>query len=94
MDWVRVWQPVTMTGIGGQTNGFGFYIGDYHTNSVVEACTTLTNPVWQPLETNSINSFMTNSNPLTRNPLGANPIYFSDSQWTNYPGRFYRLYWP
>ena len=94
VDWVRVWQPVTMTGIGGQTNGFGFYIGDYHTNSVVEACTNLANPLWQPLETNSINSFMTNSNPLTRNPLGANPIYFSDSQWTNYPGRFYRLYWP
>ena len=94
VDWVRVWQPVTLTGIGMHTNGFGFYIGDYHTTNVVEACTNLATPVWQPLQTNSINSYLTNSNPLTVNPLNANPIHFSDPQWTNYPGRFYRLRWP
>jgi len=94
VDWVRVWQPVTLTGIGKHTNGFGFSIGDYHATNVVEACTNLANPVWQPLQTNSINSYMTNLNSSSVNPLNANPIYFSDPQWTNHPGRFYRLHWP
>jgi autotransporter-associated beta strand protein len=94
VDWVRVWQRVTLTGIGKHANGYGFYIGDYHTTNVVEACTNLANPVWQPLQTNSINSYMTNLNSSSINPLNANPIYFRDSQWTNYPGRLYRLRWP
>jgi len=79
VDWVRVWQPVGMTDASVQTNTFGFNIYDYHSTNVVEACTNLANPVWQPLQTNS----MINS-----------PIYFSDPTWTNYPGRFYRLDWP
>ncbi|HTR40411.1 MAG TPA: autotransporter-associated beta strand repeat-containing protein [Pseudomonadales bacterium] len=94
VDWVRVWQPVTMTSLGIQTNSFGLRIGDYHTSTVVEACTNLTNPVWLPIQTNSINAYLTNSNPFLNNPLNANPIYFRDSQWTNYPNRFYRLFWP
>ncbi len=43
---------------------------------VVEACTNLSNPAWQPVQTNT---------------LTTGTSYFSDPQWTNYPGRFYRL---
>jgi hypothetical protein len=43
---------------------------------VVEACTSLANASWVPLQ--SLN--LTN---------GA--FYFSDPNWTNYPARFYRL---
>ena len=46
---------------------------------VVDACTNLANPVWQPIETNILSS-------------GAS--YFSDPQWTNYASRFYRLRTP
>jgi hypothetical protein len=62
---------------GVQTNCFGFSIS-WATNIsvVVEACTDLANPVWSSVATNT---------------LTAGTSYFSDSQWTNYPGRFYRL---
>jgi hypothetical protein len=43
---------------------------------VVEACTNLANPIWLSLSTNI---------------LTGDSSYFSDPQWTNYPGRFYRL---
>ena len=43
---------------------------------VVEACTNLASPVWTPL---------TNVN------LTNGLFYFSDAQWTNYPGRYYRI---
>jgi hypothetical protein len=42
----------------------------------VEACTNLANPTWIPLATKTL----TNGS-----------SYFSDPQWTDYPGRFYRL---
>ena len=60
-----------------QTNGFGFIIF-WATNIpvVVEASTTLVNPTWSPISTNTL----TNGS-----------SYFSDPQWTNYPARFYRL---
>ena len=60
-----------------QTNGFGFIIS-WATNLsvVVEACANLTNPIWSPVGTNT---------------LTGGSSYFSDPQWTNYPGRFYRL---
>ncbi len=45
----------------------------------VDARTILTNPVWTPLQTNTLTS---------------DTLYFSDPQWTNYPARFYRLRWP
>ena len=38
---------------------------------------SLANPVWSPLETNTLSN-------------GSH--YFSDPQWTNYPVRFYRLH--
>jgi hypothetical protein len=43
---------------------------------VVDACTNLANPGWSPVRTNT---------------LTGGWCYFSDPQWTNYPGRFYRL---
>ena len=43
---------------------------------MVEACTNLADPAWSPLQTNT---------------LSGDSFYFSDPQWTNYPGRFYRL---
>ena len=32
--------------------------------------------------------------PLQTNVLGTPPWYFSDPQWTNFPGRFYRVLAP
>jgi hypothetical protein len=62
---------------GVQTNCFGFIISwATNTSVVVEACTDLSNPAWSPVATNT---------------LTGGSSYFSDSQWTNYPGRFYRL---
>ena len=62
---------------GVQANEFGFTVS-WATNLsvVVEACTNLANPVWNPVSTNT---------------LTGGTAYFCDSQWTNYPGRFYRL---
>lgn len=62
---------------GVQTNRFGFTItGGINSVVVVEACTNLINPVWLPLQTNTLNS---------------GSAYFSDPEWTSYTGRFYRL---
>jgi hypothetical protein len=62
---------------GVQTNRFGFVIS-WATNAsvVVEASTDLAHPIWSPVGTNTLTS---------------GSSYFSDSQWTNYPARFYRL---
>jgi hypothetical protein len=67
-------------GFGVQANRFGFTIS-WATNSsvVVEACTNLANPIWVPIQTNT---------------LADGSSYFSDSEWTNYPRRFYRLSTP
>ena len=40
------------------------------------AATNLANPAWPPMSTNA---------------LTTGTLYFSDPQWTNYLGRFYRL---
>jgi hypothetical protein len=62
----------------GITNGiFGFTLSGPPGQTVVtEATTNLANPVWLPIQTNE---------------LDGSPVSFSDPQWTNYPGRFYRL---
>jgi hypothetical protein len=62
---------------GVQTNRFGFIIS-WATNLsvVVEACTNLASHTWSPVATN---------------PLAGGTNYFSDSTWTNYPSRFYRV---
>jgi hypothetical protein len=64
-------------GLGMQMNQFGFNLTGYSGQVVVmEACTDLANPVWLPVGTNT---------------LTTGSAYFSDPQWTNYPGRYYRL---
>jgi hypothetical protein len=62
---------------GVRTNQFGFNI-DWASSQtvVVETCTNLANPDWLPVGTNI---------------LTGGSSYFSDPQWMNYPGRFYRL---
>jgi hypothetical protein len=63
--------------LGVRTNQFGFNItGSSNVFIVVEACTNLSEPDWQPVQTNVLNGGAT---------------YFSDPQWTNFPGRFYRF---
>ena len=65
---------------GVKTNQFGFNINWASGQVVVvQACTNLSNPAWLPLQTNTLTS---------------GSVYFSDPQWTNYPGRYYRLRWP
>jgi hypothetical protein len=75
-----LWLPAMQTGGAGsgvQTNQFGFNINWASGQTVVvEACTNLANPDWRPVQTNT---------------LTTGSAYFSDPQWTNYPGRFYRL---
>jgi hypothetical protein len=72
--------PLILTGSIGldpQANGFGFTIS-WATNLsvVVESATNLANPVWVPVQTNSLTS---------------GTAYFSDPQWTDFPDRFYCL---
>ena len=63
--------PKTATnGFGVATNGFLFSVtGQANQTVVIEACTNLPSTNWLPLQTNF---------------LGANPIYFSDANWSNY----------
>jgi hypothetical protein len=74
------WNPQVQTsgaGFGVQMNQFGFNI-NWASGMVVvvEACTNFANPVWQPVQTNT---------------LTGSSCFFNDPAWTNYPGRFYRL---
>jgi hypothetical protein len=74
-----LWNPQVRSdaSLGVQTNQFGFNIsGSAGLVLVVEACTNFASPVWQPVQTNI---------------LTGGSSYFSDPQWTNYPGRFYRI---
>jgi hypothetical protein len=76
----KLWNPKAQTGgasFGVQNNQFGFNItGTSGLVIVVDTCTNLANPIWTPVATNTLTS---------------GTSYFSDPQWTNYPGRFYRL---
>jgi hypothetical protein len=78
-----LWTPqvqINDASFGVRTNQFGFNINWANDMTVVvEASTSLANPTWSPLATNT---------------LTGSPLYFSDPQWTNYPTRFYRLRWP
>ncbi len=77
---IKLWLPLVQTSdasFGVQTNQFGFNISWASDQTVVvEACTNLANPDWQPVQTNT---------------LTTGSAYFSDPEWTNYPNRFYRL---
>ena len=77
--WVRPY-PVMLTlapNFGIKTNAFGFRIS-WATNTpvVVEASTSLINPSWSPVSTNTLTDGWS---------------YFSDPKWTNYLSRFYRV---
>jgi hypothetical protein len=74
--WLPTMQPhTTDAGFGGQTNPFGFNITWASGQTVVVEAST--NLIdWGPVQTNT---------------LTTGSAYFSDSEWTNYPGRFYRL---
>jgi hypothetical protein len=78
-----LWLPRVLTGddsFGTRTNQFGFNINwASGMNVAVDVCTNPANPVWTPLQTNT---------------LTGDSFYFSDPQWTNHPARFYRLRWP
>lgn len=67
---------ITTNGNLGFSNGvFGFNVSGYAGQTVVIQSST--NLVdWVPLQTNV---------------MGSSPVYFNDLQWTNFPGRFYRL---
>ncbi len=68
---------ISLASVGMQMNQFGFNLTGFSSQVVVvEACTDLANPVWLPVGTNT---------------LTGGSAAFSDPQWTNYPGRFYRL---
>jgi hypothetical protein len=73
-----LWNPqVSNTSFSVHANQFGFTItGTSNMVVVVQACTDLVDPVWTPLETNV---------------LTGGSSYFSDTQSTNYPVRFYSL---
>ncbi len=58
----------------------GFNItGNSNLVVVIEATSSLSNPTWQPLQTNTLNG---------------NTLYFTDPYWTKYGSRFYRLAMP
>ena len=78
---IAPWDPQIVpspASMGVRTNRFGFNVTASSGGMVVvvEACADLANPVWAPVATNTLTS-------------GAS--CFSDPQWTNYPGRYYRL---
>lgn len=80
-EWVSpppsvLWNPQVQNP-GMRTNRFGFNItGTTNIPIVVEASTNLTSSVWVTLQSGTLTNGL---------------IYFSDSQWTNYPKRFYRI---
>jgi len=80
---VVLWDPQVQIGglsFGVRNSQFGFTItGSSNLVVVVEASTNLANATWYPLGTNT---------------LVGGSSYFSDPDWTNYPGRFYRLTMP
>ena len=78
-----LWLPQVQMGdasFGVRADGFGFNIA-YPIKQVVvvEAATDLAQPVWLPVGTNTITG---------------GTAHFTDPQWANYLGRFYRLRTP
>jgi hypothetical protein len=62
---------------GVQNNQFGFNIaGTANIPIVVEACANLANPIWIPLQTNTLTNGL---------------LYFSETAQTNNAGRYYRI---
>jgi hypothetical protein len=75
----KLWNPQPQTSdgdFGVRTNRFGFnIIGTVGIPIVVEAATNMVGS-WIPLQSASLTN---------------GQFYFSDPQWTNHPGRFYRI---
>ena len=75
-----LWNPLVQTSdasFGVQAGQFGFTVtGSSGLVIVVEACADLAHPVWTPVGTNT---------------LTGGSSYFSDSEWTHYLTRVYRL---
>ena len=75
-----VWNPQIQTGnnyLGSPTNPFEFNVtGNDNLVFIVEVCTNLFKPTWFSVATNT---------------LTGGSSHFSDPQWTNSPGRYYRL---
>jgi hypothetical protein len=75
-----LWLPqiqTTNASVVSKTNQFGFSVNwASGTSIVVEASPSLSNPVWSPVATNTVNG---------------GTLYFTDPQWTKYPSRFYRV---
>jgi hypothetical protein len=70
-----LWNPIPH--VTGPADPFGFTItGSDNLVIVVEAATSLSNPDWTPVSTNTLTD-------------GSSP--FSDPQWMNHPARYYRL---
>ena len=76
----KLWNPQVQTSdssFGVQQNGFGFKIaGTADIPLAIEASTKLAAPSWVLLQSCTLTNGL---------------LYFSDPQWTNYPGRFYRI---
>jgi hypothetical protein len=66
---------------GLKSNQFGFDVCGANWPFIVDATTDLNSPAWTSLETNAI----------TNGGIVNGMSYFSDSQWTSYPARFYRV---
>jgi len=74
---VAIYGPPAQIGVGIRDGQFGFTVaGVENSTVVVEACTDQAAGVWTALQTNTI--------------IGGS-FYFADSDWANYPSRFYRL---
>jgi hypothetical protein len=70
------WNPQAKN-LGVVSNQFGFTVtGSINLVILIEACANLADPVWIPVSTNT---------------LTGGTSSFTDSQWTNYPSRFYRF---
>ncbi len=75
--WMITISDLAIVSAGVQTNGFGFTISSASEKVVViEAATDLAHPKWSAIDTNT---------------LSGGSAYFTDRQWADYPGRFYRL---
>jgi hypothetical protein len=77
-SWMLPYPVILNAGLdrSGSPGGFRFTVSWATNRSViVEACTNLANPAWQPLQTNA---------------LVAGTNLFEQADWMNYPARFFR----
>jgi hypothetical protein len=75
--WILPYPLILNRSFGVRSNQFGFTVSwATYLSVVVEASTSLSSPVWQPVQTNALNNGVVN---------------FIDPEWTNHPNRFYRI---